>query len=421
MTRKIRCRPERNRPSTWSFPRVIFTSYWYTLFAVVFFAAYWAAPWRLPRLGLLVAGSFWFYLHFAGAAGILPIVVLAATTYLGGLLPWRGARVVAMALPIASLVFYKYTHFLAEQVVGLVSADWAVRSDALAGHWLPAAAPLAVSFFVFEFVHYLYDVNQGSAPIRNPAKFAAFAFFFPSLVAGPIKRYQPFLGSLNEGLGRVSLEDVKVGLVRVAIGLFKKVALADNLAAAIRYWEPQYEHLSRHSRWEFLAVLALRILLDFSGYSDIAIGFARMMGIAIPENFNWPYLAGNVRDFWHRWHISLSTWIRDYVYIPLGGNRHGTGRKILNGFIAFGLVGLWHGPSWHYAFWGLYHGAGLAVSANYPTLFGSPGRALARCFERVPVLGWALTLLFVLIGWLYFFYPMADANRMVELLVIKKP
>jgi alginate O-acetyltransferase complex protein AlgI len=395
---------------------MIFTTYWFVLFAFAFFPLYWLARPRPVRLGLLLVACFVFHAHFAGAAGVLPILVLALITYLAGLSRHRWALIGAMILSVLALIFYKYTHWLTLELLASVNPAWGQRLHDVARSAQPATPPLAVSFFTFEFVHYLYDVLKGEPSIRSPAKFAAFTFFFPSLVAGPIKRYQPFLASLDAGLARVEVHDVKAGALRVATGFVKKVVLADNLTAAIAYWQPHFAELPLAARWLFCAALGLRILLDFSGYSDMAIGLAQMAGIRVPENFNWPYAATHLADFWQRWHISLSSWIRDYVYIPLGGNRHGLARKVANGWIAFGLCGLWHGAAWNFVFWGLYHGAGLAVSGTYRTLLGAPGRALGAVFDRVPLLSWAVTMFFVFVGWLYFFYPMPAATTMLRLL-----
>ena len=395
---------------------MIFTTYWFALFALVFFPLYWAARPAGVRFGLLLVACLVFHAHFAGAAGVIPIVALAVVTFLAGLSRARWALISAMILSVLALVFYKYTHWLTLDLLAALHPAWANQLHEAARAVQPLTPPLAVSFFTFEFVHYLYDVLKGAPSIRHPAKFAAFTFFFPSLVAGPIKRYQPFLASLDAGLARVALDDVKAGALRVATGFVKKVLLADNLTAAIAYWQPHFAELPLSARWLLWAALGLRILFDFSGYSDMAIGLAQMAGVRLPENFNWPYSALSLRDFWQRWHISLSSWIRDYVYIPLGGNRHGVARKTANGFIAFGLCGLWHGAAWNFVFWGLYHGAGLAVSTTYRTLLGAPGRALGAAFDRVPLLGWAVTLLFVFVGWLYFFYPVPEATRMLRLL-----
>src|SRR5262249_24320941 len=161
-------------------------------------------------------------------------------------------------------------------------------------------------------------------------------------------------------------------------------------------------------RWFFVAGLALRILLDFSGYSDLAIGFARMHGVRLPENFQWPYLALGLTSFWRRWHGSLSIWIRDYVYVALGGHPCGLARQASNGRLAFSLCGLWPGAGWNFLVWGLYRGVGLAVCANYRRVLGPVGEALAVRLERTPVISWAMTLVYVGIGWLFFFYPLRE-------------
>jgi alginate O-acetyltransferase complex protein AlgI len=232
-------------------------------------------------------------------------------------------------------------------------------------------------------------------------------------VAGPIKRYTQFLPALEAGARKVSWDDVAEGLRRVGIGYAKKVMLADNLTLYINLYQPQFEAIGLFQRWVVLAAIALRILWDFSGYSDIAIGVARMMGIRLPENFDWPYLARNLQDFWQRWHISLSSWIRDYVYIPLGGNRHGLVRKTINGLIAFALCGLWHGPAWNFVAWGVYHGVGLALGSSYK---GVPvvGSFFSRLFEKEPQSGFVLTQLYVWFGWLIFFYPLPVAWQMMR-------
>ena len=398
---------------------MIFTTYWFYVFAVAFFPVCWLI--RLPwlRLGWLLIACFVFHAHFAGAAGVAPIIVLGSLTFAAGLNRRRWVHFAAIGVVALALIVYKYSHFLAHDVVGAWRPELGQQFDHLLRTWLPATPPLAISFFTFEFVHYLYDVAHGSPPIRRPTQFAAFAFYFPSLVAGPIKRYQPFLETLHAGLARVPLDDVKLGLVRIAVGLGKKIVVADNLTAAIAFWQPQYADLALSARWVLVAAIGLRILMDFSGYTDIALGLALLMGIRLPENFNWPYAATSLQDFWQRWHISLSSWIRDYVYIPLGGNRHGLVRKIVNAIVAFGLCGLWHGPAWNFVIWGLLHGVGLAVQANYRTVPGV-GAWLATTMARLPLLAWALTMLFVFVGWLYFFYPVPEATRMLRLLFVTK-
>lgn len=398
---------------------MIFATYWFFVFAAVFFPVYWLLrrpPWRA---GWLLTGCAVFHLHFAGPAGVVPIIFLGLATYACGLSRRRGLCQLGIALCVLALCFYKYALFLSGHVVGLINAGWGAAALVETRGWLPGAPPLGISFFVFEFVHYLVEVSRGGAPLRRPMGFALFAIYFPSLVAGPIKRYQDFSVTLPEGLAGVGASDVALGVQRIAVGLFKKVVLADNLTLALDYYEKSFATLSPVQSWLFLGGLSARILLDFSGYSDIAIGLARMMGVRLPENFHYPYLAASLQDFWQRWHISLSSWIRDYIYIPLGGSRHGVPRRVGNALVAFALCGLWHGAAWHFVLWGLWHGAGLVTNASYHTL-PVLGPKLQHLFRRLPVLGWLLTLLFVMFGWLLFFYTPAQAwNFAVKLLLLR--
>jgi alginate O-acetyltransferase complex protein AlgI len=344
---------------------MIFTTYWFLLFAALTVAGFWSLPrpgWRLWWLALACGV---FHVHFAGPAGVLPIIVLMIITYGAALSrrPWACA--VAMGICVGALCFYKYTLFLIGALIAPLSPALGEMLAAYASVVMPGAPPLAVSFFVFEFVHYLYEVRAGGEPVRRPLKFLLFAIFFPSLVAGPIKRYTQFLPSLEAAVrSKASADNFAEGLRRIGLGFFKKVVIADNLTLYIAASQPQFQADGLMDRWFVLAAIALRILLDFSGYSDIAIGCARLLGVTLPENFNWPYAAKNLQDFWQRWHISLSSWIRDYVYIPLGGSRHGPVRRACNVLVALALCGLWHGPAWHFVVWGLYHGAGLAVCAT---------------------------------------------------------
>ncbi|MBI1915733.1 MAG: MBOAT family protein [Planctomycetes bacterium] len=395
---------------------MLFLTYWFVLFACVVYPLYWLVPVRAVRLAVLLSACAVFHTHFAGPAGVLPIAVLAVLTYAAGLTRSRTFCSLVIAACVLALVFYKYTTFLLVEVVGAVRLEW---RDSLGGHLhdlLPSAPPLAISFFVFEFVHYLADVCRGSPSIKSPLHFGAYAIFWPSIVAGPVKRYQDFLPAYKRGLKRVCAHDVAVGLVRVAVGLVKKV-VADNLTAWLTYWGPHFDKLDVLWRWYFIACLSTRVLLDFSGYSDMAIGFARMHGIVLAENFRWPYLARDLASFWQRWHISLSTWIRDYVYIPLGGSRCGPVRKALNGLAAFALCGFWHGASWNCLAWGIYNGIGLTICSTYRRLLGRVGDGLATRFERYPQVAWALTLLYVGIGMLIFFYPVERSLRMMGLLL----
>jgi alginate O-acetyltransferase complex protein AlgI len=394
---------------------MIFATYWFVGFALLAVAGYWLVPVPALRLWLLAAACLVFHAHFAGPAGMAPIIVLMIITYLTGLTGSRAACASTMALCVLALCFYKYTFF----IIGTCVDPWDPGLGAsLAAHAraiMPGAPPLGMSFFAFEFVHYLFEVRRGGQPIRNPLKFLLFSIFFPSLVAGPIKRYTQFIPSLEEGCRRFRFDSLCEGLFRIGVGFTKKVVIADNLTLYIDAAQPQFASLGLASRWLVVVAIALRILMDFSGYSDIAIGLARLLGVTLPENFSWPYLARNLQDFWQRWHMSLTSWIRDYVYIPMGGSRHGPGRRFLNAMFAFALCGLWHGPAWHFVIWGLYHGIGLSVCVTYQRI-PVVGPALRRTFEREPVAPMVVTQLYAWIGWLLFFYPVADALDMARLL-----
>lgn len=392
---------------------MIFTTYWFVLFAAGVLPLYWLLPRPWLRQWFLAAACLVFHGHFAGPAGMAPIIVLMVLTYGAGLTRRKWVCVLTMAVCVLALCFYKYALFLIGALVEPWNAALALALVTDTRAIMPGAPPLGVSFFAFEFVHYLFEIKKGGEPIRHPLKFLLFSIFFPSLVAGPIKRYQQFIPALEEGSRHFRLDDMAEGFRRIGLGFCKKVLLADNLTLYIEQTQGQFAAAGLFDRWVLLAAIALRILMDFSGYSDIAIGFARLLGVRLPENFNWPYLAGNLQDFWQRWHISLSSWIRDYVYIPLGGNRHGPVRRVANGLLAFGLCGLWHGPAWHFVIWGLYHGVGLSLCATYekiPLL----GPALSAVFRKEPWAGRVLTQLFAWLGWLLFFYPVPVAWQMAR-------
>jgi alginate O-acetyltransferase complex protein AlgI len=397
---------------------MIFTTYWFLTAAAIFLFAYSVVRNSIARTILLIAFCALFHFHFAGPAGVVPIIIIGICTFSLALTRRKFACTIGIVMCACTLLMYKYSHFLLMNCLGRFHIQAISQLDQYFKATLPSAPPLAISFFVFEFVHYLWDVRSGSEPIRKFHEFIQFAIFFPSLVAGPIKRYQHFLPSLAEGKKSMNWQDSAQGLTQVAAGFFKKIVLADNLTLYIKATEPNFGSIHLPERWFFLLALAFRIYLDFSGYSDIAIGTARMMGIQLPRNFNWPYIARNMQDFWQRWHISLSSWIRDYIYIPLGGSKHGQVRRSINALIAFALCGLWHGAAWNFVLWGLYHGCGLATAALYRTGLGSVGQKLGNLFDRAPAFAWLCTFLYVCFGWLLFFYPAHEAIKMARLLFV---
>jgi alginate O-acetyltransferase complex protein AlgI len=241
--------------------------------------------------------------------------------------------------------------------------------------------PLGISFFTFHGLSYLIDVHRGLCAQRKLSAFMLYVLFFPQLIAGPIVRYSQIQDQLGERL--VTWDDWALGLRRLIIGLAKKLLIADLLSGpADKLFALSPAELTPAAAWLGMTCFALQIYFDFSGYSDMAIGLARLFGFRFPENFDHPYAALSMKDFWRRWHISLSTWFRDYVYKPMGGSRSGARRTYLNLTIVFLLCGLWHGASWLFAAWGLFHGFFLVLER---TGFGALLERSARPLRRIYV------------------------------------
>lgn len=260
---------------------------------------------------------------------------------------------VGIALNLAGLIYFKYAGFLA----GALEEVGLVLDPRTVARWEQIRMPLGISFFTFQNISYLADVYRREVePQKNPFTYALYISFFPQLIAGPIIRYRDV--SLQLLRRSVTAEDVFAGGRRFLTGLAKKVVIADNIGEYVNaaLMIPAGE-LNLYTAWLIPAGYALQLYFDFSGYSDMAIGMGRMFGFRFLENFNFPYIARSFRDYWRRWHISLSSWFRDYVYFPLGGNRRGVFRTYLNLWIIFPLVGLWHGANWNCLLFGILHGS----------------------------------------------------------------
>ena len=293
----------------------------------------------------------------------------------------------AVALQFLSLATFKYTNFLvanAEQMLGVTLP----KSEIL--------LPIGISFYTFQLVSYLIDVRRGEAPVRPLWSILLYISFFPHLIAGPIVRHNELLPQFAAHPLRPGVaERLGKGLTLFIIGMAKKVLLADPLS---RLADPIFASAASANfgtAWTGALAFSFQLFLDFSAYSEMAIGLALMFGLILPENFRNPYRATSLRDFWRRWHITLATFLRDYIYIPLGGNRQGQARYIAAIVVTMGACGLWHGAGWTYVSWGLLHGAGLIVCAAYQSL----QRPLPA-----PI-GWLLTMLFVIVGWVIFRAP----------------
>ncbi|HEX2580429.1 MAG TPA: MBOAT family O-acyltransferase [Dongiaceae bacterium] len=296
----------------------------------------------------------------------------------------KAVLALGIAVNLLSLGFFKYAGFLATTVNEVLHLNLPV---------LRLPLPLGISFFTFHALSYLIDIYRRNASAqRNPLTYALYILLFPQLIAGPIIRYKDIASQLVER--KILPDDAAEGLRRFLIGLGKKVLIANPLGAiADSAFGADPAHLPMAYAWVGMICYTLQIYHDFSGYSDMAIGLCRMFGLRIKENFAYPYIAQSVREFWRRWHISLSTFFRDYLYIPLGGNRAGELRTYLNMIVVFFLCGLWHGASWTFVVWGLYHG-----------LFIASEHALAtRVSWRIPAVIRHLYLLLVVgFGWVLF-------------------
>ena len=319
------------------------------LFFPVAFIGHLLMPRRAKNLFLFIM-SLVFYGW--GDIGLLKILLSSIViNYVAGLLIDRsrgGARKAALTAGVAAdlgiLGYFKYAGFFTEIAAKISGAVFSIPEIVL---------PIGISFYTFQAISYLIDVYRGEKGLKNPIDLGLYIALFPQLIAGPIVRYGHIKQYLKER--SISREDVMDGFERFLIGLCKKVLLANSLAVISGpVWSFAYQSsTSVMLVWIHQIAFALQIYFDFSGYSDMAIGLGRMFGFRIKENFDHPYCAPTITDFWRRWHISLYSWFRDYVYIPLGGSRKGTGRYILNLFIVWALSGLWHGASWHFVVWGI--------------------------------------------------------------------
>lgn len=294
----------------------------------------------------------------------------------------KAALVVSVVLNLGILGFFKYFNFFLTNINSIFGLDI---------NFLKLALPIGISFYTFQTMSYTIDVYRRTARVqKNIINLAAYVTMFPQLIAGPIVRYQDVADQLEYRDG--TAEKFAQGVQRFCIGLGKKVLLANNIGAL---WDTvkATENPTVLAAWLGAFAYMFQIYFDFSGYSDMAIGMGKMLGFEFLENFNYPYMARSITDFWRRWHISLGTWFREYVYIPLGGNRKGLPRQILNLLIVWGLTGFWHGASWNYLCWGLYFGIILIIEKTF---------LLKRLKKAPKAVGSIYTLLLVIVSWVIF-------------------
>ncbi len=347
-------------------------------------------------LVFVVAFSFYFYYKSSGWF----VLLLASTS----VLDWCLSRVmnrpgrsvlfrrccvaVSLLTSLGILAYFKYANFFLWNISQMVNANFQP---------LDLILPVGISFYTFQSVSYIIDVYKRRVePTHTWLEYAFFLSFFPALVAGPIVRADYFLPQIRQNR-HATRQEIYMGLWLIILGIVKKAVIADYIA---QYNDLIFQTPGGYSGFETLMGVigyTMQIYCDFSGYSDMAIGIALIMGFKLAKNFNFPYKSRNLTDFWRRWHISLSTWLRDYIYIPLGGNRKGTARTYLNNFATMLIGGLWHGAAWKFVFWGAMHGAGLAVHKA-----GKPWLSRIPDVWPVRALSWFVTFAFVAALWVFF-------------------
>jgi len=364
------------------FSSIPFLYYFLPLVLTVYFLA----PWKLKNAVLLIF-SLIFYGWGEPKLLFLMIVTIALFFFCGLAIERAGEKqrkkfwlTVSVVISLALLGLFKYADFFIDSI------------NAVTGLGIPflrLALPVGISFYTFQCLSYTIDVYRGAVPAqKDPIAFGAYVSLFPQLIAGPIVRYVDVARQLEQR--KTGWEDVYLGLRRFLAGLGKKVILADNFALLVSLFRESPEP-SLLFYWMYALAFAFQIYFDFSGYSDMAIGLGRIFGFHFIENFNYPYLSKSITEFWRRWHMSLGSWFRDYVYIPLGGNRVSRGRWVFNILTVWMLTGLWHGADWNFVLWGLLYAVFLLLEKWVPGL------------QRLPaILRHGYTMLIVVLGFVLF-------------------
>ena len=337
--------------------------------------AYFAAPQRVKNLVLLI-----FSLVFYGwgePVYVLVMLISIAVAFFAGL--WIGkagtkqAKKLAMGfgvgIALSFLIYFKYTDFFIENFN---------RATGLSIPLLRLALPIGISFYTFQIISYILDVYRGTvAAQHDPIALAAYVTMFPQLIAGPIVRYSDINAQLSQR--QYTLQGLSDGIGRFVLGLGKKVLIANSLGALCQTFQASGD-LSVLYYWMYAVSFALQIYFDFSGYSDMAIGLGRILGFDFLENFNYPFISASITEFWRRWHMSLSSWFRDYVYIPLGGNRVSKTRWVFNLLVVWMLTGFWHGAEWNFILWGLYFAIALAVEKLFLLKYLKKSKVFSRIY-----------------------------------------
>ncbi|MFA6250163.1 MAG: MBOAT family O-acyltransferase [Candidatus Shapirobacteria bacterium] len=376
------------------------TSLHYFVFLAIFVFVYYLAPPRLRLIPILLGSSlfiitqdvglFLFLLFFIS----LNYLLLILLNHSQNPIYRRAFLFLSVSLNLLVLIFFKYLTFITDNLNRLFSGYHPSLSMSAV---YQLVAPLGVSFFVFKMLSLIIDTYRTRQKSLTLALLFSYILFFPEFLSGPINRFQNFFGSL-QSQSKFVITNFYPGVYRFLLGLFKKLIVANSFAALAN---PVFDNPASYSSFHLLIatyLFSFQIFFDFSGYSDMAIGVGKILGFTIPENFNSPYLSTSIKEFWRRWHITLSSWFRDYLYIPLGGNRHGLIRQIFNVLFVFLLTGFWHGASWNFIVWGIIHGVyQVAYMLLHPLAF------ITKINPRLKsVLGIFLTFHLVNFSWIFF-------------------
>ncbi len=369
-------------------------------------------------LGFLVLVSLYFYAYWNPIYLILLLFSIAFNFSIGRMLSndgrWkaRSVFIFGVGVNLALLAYYKYTNFFIDNVNSVLGMSWNVSNIIL---------PLAISFYTFTQIAYLVDAWRGNAKEYNFLHYCLFVSFFPHLIAGPILHHRQIIPQfINVENLTPKWSNFAVGISIFALGLFKKTVIADNLS---EYVGPVYDPAALGSNIDFFRAwgsslaYTFQLYFDFSGYSDMAIGASRVFGILLPINFFSPYKATSIIDFWRRWHMTLSQFLRDYLYIALGGNRKGKYRRYVNLFLTMLLGGLWHGAGWPFVIWGALHGSYLIVNHGWRNLLKLLGWDLSQ-FPLYRFFCWLITFIAVVFSWVYFRAPTLEQGNQIALAML---
>lgn len=360
-------------------------------FLAVVLVLYYAAPYKYKN-GIITIASLIFYSW--GEVKYFPIMLASTVVdffasqtiekHRDNKKITRIALACSMIFNLGNLFFFKYTDFFISNINNFFGTSIPL---------LKLTLPLGISFYTFQTMSYTIDVYWGKVKAEDSIiNFSAYVTMFPQLIAGPIVRYTDIAAKLNTYEGRITLDGINEGIKLFILGLGKKVLIANNVGALWTDIETMgFASVSTPLAWLGIIAYSLQIYFDFSGYSLMAIGLGKMLGFDFPQNFNLPYISKSITEFWRRWHITLSSWFREYVYIPLGGNRKGLKRQILNMLVVWFLTGFWHGADWNFMLWGLYYFILLALEKMFLLDFLKNKKVLARVYTLIAIaVGWAI-------------------------------